>query len=111
MSQRDLAPIIRKLWEPRAELVVWGNYEDYCGVSLYTRYPTRMLDGAGGDLLFGYHKGDAPGLFLTREEFERVWASSGRVFVVGDRGRDRDLPGAVLLAAGPRFQLVTNRPR
>src|SRR5436309_838891 len=107
-SQRDLAPIIRKLWEPRAELVVWGNYEDYCGVSLYTGYPTRMLDGAGGDLLFGYHKGDAPGLFLTREEFERLWASSGRVFVVGDRGRD--LPGAVRLATGPRFQLVTNRP-
>src|SRR5438132_1142192 len=107
-SQRDLAPIIRKLWEPRAELVVWGNYEDYCGVSLYTGYPTRMLDGAGGDLLFGYHKGDAPGLFLTREELERLWASSGRVFVVGDRGRD--LPGAVRLATGPRFQLVTNRP-
>ena len=107
-SQRDLAPIIRKLWEPRAELVVWGNYEDYCGVSLYTGYPTRMLDGAGGDLLFGYHKGDAPGLFLTREEFERLWASSGRVFVVGDRGRD--LHGAVRLATGPRFQLVTNRP-
>ena len=107
-SQRDLAPIIRKLWEPRAELVVWGNYEDYCGVSLYTGYPTRMLDGAGGDLLFGYHKGDAPGLFLTREAFERLWASSGRVFVVGDRGRD--LPGAVRLATGPRFQLVTNRP-
>ena len=106
-SQRDLAPIIRKLWEPRAALVVWGNYEDYCGMTFYTGYPTRMLDGEGGDLLFGYRKGDAPGLFLTHEEFERLWASSGRVFVVGDRGRD--LPGAVLLAAGPRSLLVTNR--
>ena len=107
-SQRDLAPIIRALWEPTAELVVWGTYEDYCGVSLYTGYPTRMLDSARGDLLFGYRRGDASGLFLTREGFERLWASNGRVFVVGDRGLD--IPGAVLLAAGPRSMLVTNRP-
>jgi len=107
-SQRDLAPIIRALWEPTAELVVWGTYEDYCGVSLYTGYPTRMLDSARGDLLFGYRRGDASGLFLTREGFERLWASNGRVFVVGDRGLD--IPGAILLAAGPRSMLVTNRP-
>ena len=107
-SQRDLAPIIRALWEPTAELVVWGTYEDYCGVSLYTGYPTRMRDSARGDLLFGYRRGDASGLFLTREGFERLWASNGRVFVVGDRGLD--IPGAVLLAAGPRSMLVTNRP-
>jgi hypothetical protein len=107
-SQRDLAPIIRALWEPTAELVVWGTYEDYCGVSLYTGYPTRMLDGARGDLLFGYRRGDASDLFLTREGFERLWASNGRVFVVGDRGLD--IPGAVLLAAGARSTLVTNRP-
>jgi len=107
-SQRDLAPLVRKLWEPGAELVVRGNYEDYCGVSFYTGYPTRMLDGARGDLLFGYRKGDAPGLFLTRAEFERLWTSSSRVFVVGDRGLD--LPGAIVLAVGPRSMLVTNRP-
>src|SRR5207245_1779338 len=81
---------------------------DYCGVSLYTVYPTRMLDSARGDLLFGYRRGDASGLFLTREGFERLWASNGRVFVVGDRGLD--IPGAILLAAGPRSMLVTNRP-
>ncbi len=107
-SQRDLAPIVRGLWEPGAELVVWGNYEGYCGVSFYTRYPTRMVDGATGDLLFGYRRGDAPGLFLTHEEFARLWGSSGRVFVVGDRGLD--IPGAVTLASGRRTMLVTNRP-
>jgi len=107
-SQRDLAVIVREAWEPRAELVVWGNYEDYCGVSFYAKYSTRMLDGATGDLLFGYRKGDAPGLFLTHEEFRRLWASSERVFVVGDRALD--IPGAVTLAAGPRTMLVTNRP-
>src|SRR3989442_4285865 len=67
-----------------------------------------MLDSARGDLLFGYRRGDAWGLFLTREGFERLWASNGRVFVVGDRGLD--IPGAILLAAGPRSMLVTNRP-
>ena len=109
LSQRDLAPIIRDLWEPGAELVVWGNYEDYCGVSFYTGYPTRVLDAASGDLLFGYRRGDAPEVFLTRVSFERLWASGGRVFVVGDRSLD--LPGAVVLAAGPRSVLLTNRSR
>ncbi|HYK10317.1 MAG TPA: glycosyltransferase family 39 protein [Gemmatimonadales bacterium] len=109
LSQRDLAPIIRELWEPEAHLVVWGTYEDYSGVSFYTPYPIRVLDGAGGDLLFGYRKGDAPGLFLTNEEFKQLWTASSRVLVVGDRGLN--IPGAILLAEGPRSVLVTNRPR
>jgi 4-amino-4-deoxy-L-arabinose transferase-like glycosyltransferase len=108
LSQRALAPIIRVLWEPRAELVVWGTYEDYCGVTFYTGYATRMLDGTRGDLLYGYRRGDAPERFLTREAFERLWASPSRVFVVGDRGRA--IRGAVLLAGGPRSVLLTNRP-
>jgi len=108
LSQRDLAPIIRELWEPEAHLVVWGTYEDYSGVSFYTPYPIRVLDGAGGDLLFGYRKGDAPGLFLTNEEFKQLWTASSRVLVVGDRSLN--IPGAFLLAEGPRSVLVTNRP-
>jgi len=107
LSQRNLAPIIRGLWEPGASLVVSGTYEDYCGVSLYTGLPTRMLDGESGDLLFGYRKGDAAGRFLTHETFERLWSSGDRVFVVGERGLD--IRGAVLLAEGPRTVLVTNR--
>jgi hypothetical protein len=108
LSQRDLAPIIRELWDPRTQLVIWGTYEDYSGVSFYTTYPIRVLDGAGGDLLFGYRKGDAPGLFLTREEFDRLWAARDRVLVVGDPSLN--IPGAVRLASGPRSVLVTNRP-
>jgi 4-amino-4-deoxy-L-arabinose transferase-like glycosyltransferase len=107
LSQRNLAAIIRGLWEPGASLVVSGTYEDYCGVSLYTGLPTRMLDGESGDLLFGYRKGDAAGRFLTHETFERLWSSGDRVFVVGERGLD--IRGAVLLAEGPRTVLVTNR--
>ena len=109
LSQRDLAPIIRELWEPEAHLVVWGTYEDYSGVAFYTPYPIQVLDGARGDLLFGSRKGDAPGLFLTNEEFKDLWATSDRVLVVGDR--TLNIPGAVLLAEGPRSVLVTNRPR
>ena len=68
-----------------------------------------MLDGARGDLLFGYRKGDAPGLFLTKDEFRKLWATGDRVLVVGDRSLN--IPGAFLLAEGPRSVLVTNQPR
>jgi 4-amino-4-deoxy-L-arabinose transferase-like glycosyltransferase len=106
LSQRDLAPIIRELWEPQATLVVWGTYEDYCGVSFYTGYPTLMVDGASGDLLYGARRGDAPERFLTRTEFDRLWAAHDRVFLVGARGLD--ISGTVLFA-GPRAMLVTNQ--
>jgi 4-amino-4-deoxy-L-arabinose transferase-like glycosyltransferase len=106
LSQRDLASIIRELWTPQATLVVWGTYEDYCGVSLYTGYPTLMIDGAGGDLFYGASRGDAPERFLTRAEFQRLWVSHEPVFVVGARGLE--ISGAVLFA-GPRAMLVTNQ--
>lgn len=107
-SQHEFARVVRAEWAPGADLVVFGNYEDYCGISYYTGYPTRMVEGFGGDLLFGYRKGDAPGLFLSRAEFEREWASPRRVFVVGDKSLT--LPGAWALAESPREVLLSNQP-
>jgi 4-amino-4-deoxy-L-arabinose transferase-like glycosyltransferase len=105
-SQSALARIVTANWSPGAELIVAGDYEDYCGITYYTGLPTKMLGAAAADLQFGYRKGDARDLFLTPEDFEREWASVKRVFVVGDRSLK--IPGAAVLLDGPRQVLLSN---
>lgn len=107
-SQRALAEVVRRHWTAGAELVTVGPYEDFCGLTYYTKLPTRMVDGAGGDLLFGHREGDAPDLFWSRDELRRRWSSEQRLFVVSDK--IFDLPGGVVLAEGPRDILRTNHP-
>jgi hypothetical protein len=107
-SQREFAQIVADRWDDGAKLVVVGAYEDLCGVTYYTHRPTYMLDPNPQDLLFGYRKGDAADLFLTRESLRRAWESGSRVFVLSDKSFD--LPGAVVLAESPREVLRTNHP-
>ena len=107
-SQRAAARIVQRHWQEGAHLVVAGTFEDAAGVTLYTRLPTLMLDGTGGDLLFGHQQGDAPDLFLTRETFDRLWHSPGRVFLLTQR-ESRPPEGTVLLE-DPRHTLLTNHP-
>ena len=107
-SQRDLAEIIDRNWSEGSKLMVVGPYEDFCGVTYYTRRGTQMVDGFTEDLLFGYRKGDAADLFLSPQDFEREWHSPTRVFVVSDKSFP--LPGATVLGEGPRDVLRTNHP-
>jgi hypothetical protein len=108
-SQREMAAIVARYWEAGAHLVVAGRYyEEACGITWYTRLPTGVLDGVGGDLLFGYKKGDAAAKFLQSEQLERLWGSPKRVFVAS--GRELEVPGAVILSESPRQRLITNRP-
>lgn len=107
-SQREFARIVESEWSESARLVVIGAYEDFCGISYYTRRPTEMLDVDPQDLLFGYRRGDARDLFLTPEAFERLWRSPARVFVVSNKSVA--LPDAIVLGEGPREILRTNHP-
>lgn len=107
-SQQTLAEIIKENWDDRSKLVIAGPYEDRCGAKYYTREAAQMLDGYGGDLWYGYQKGDGRDLFLSRETFQREWASGARLFVLGDASLD--VPGGIVLARGPRHTLITNRP-
>ncbi len=107
-SQREVAEVVRRHWTADAELVTVGPYEDFCGLTYYTKLPTRMVDGAGGDLLFGHRQGDAPDLFWSRDELWRRWRSDQRLFVLSDKSFD--IPGAVVLAEGARDILRTNHP-
>jgi len=78
------------------------------GITYYTRLPTRMVDGAGADLLFGYRRGDSPERFWSREELLEHWRSDQRIFLVSDKSFE--MPDAVVLAEGRANVLCTNHP-
>jgi hypothetical protein len=102
-SQRAAAAIVERDWTPGSRLVVAGDYEELCGITFYTGRPTQVVGGPGSDMLFGFQRGDAPGVFLSDEAFRKSW-SSDRVFVLG--GRDVMFPGAKILLEGPRSRLL-----
>ena len=103
-SQRAAAAIVDRDWTPGSLLVVAGDYEELCGITFYTGRPTHVVGGPGSDMLFGYQRGDAPGVFLSDEAFRESWNSADRVFVLGNR--DVMFPGAKILLEGPRSRLL-----
>lgn len=105
-SQRAAGAVVRRDWTPGARLVVAGEYEEACGITFYTGQPTQVLGYPGSDMLFGFHRGDAPEVFLSEADFQKAWNSPQRVFVLG--GRDSRLPGATVLLEGPRSRLLSN---
>lgn len=107
-SQRDAAEIITRQWEDGARVVVGGLYDDAMSVTFYTRRPTYIVDRQSTDLAFGFRHAVASPLLLTPAQFDEVWRSPGRVFLLTDR---RPLPAdAHLLLDRPTYTLVTNRP-
>jgi 4-amino-4-deoxy-L-arabinose transferase-like glycosyltransferase len=106
-SQRDASRLIKEHWQKGARLVVAGTYEDAGGVTFYTGFRTEMLGAHDGDLYFGYKKGDAPDLFLSESEFERLWNSQARVFLMMQAER-RPPPQCFPLLETPRHRLLTN---
>lgn len=103
-SQRAAAAIVERDWTPGSRLVVAGDYEELCGVTFYTGRPTQVVGGPGSDMLFGFQRGDAPGVFLSEEAFRKGWSSADHVFILG--GRDVMFPGARILLEGPRSRLL-----
>ena len=98
-SQRAAAAIVDRDWTPGSRLVVAGDYEELCGITFYTGRPTQVVGGPGSDMLFGFQRGDAPGVFLSEEAFRESWKSADRMFVLG--GRDRDVPRSEDSSGGP----------
>ena len=105
-SQREFARVVEQNWTDDAQLIVVGAYEDLCGITYYTRRPTKMLDPSPQDLLFGTRRGDATDLFVSAKELRRQWSSAAQVFVLSDRRFD--LAGGTVLAESPRDVLRVN---
>lgn len=107
-SQREAAKIITREWEDGARVVVGGRYDDAMSVTFYTRRPTYILDGNSTDLAFGFRRVPGSPLMLTSAQFDELWRSPGRLFLLTDQ---RPWPAhAHVLLERPTYTLVTNRP-
>ncbi len=87
--------------------LVWSwpaTMRSCAGVTFYTGRPTQVVGGPGSDMLFGFQRGDAPGVFLSEEAFRKSWSPADHVFILG--GRDVMFPGARILLESPRSRLL-----
>ncbi len=80
----SLAERIRHEFSPGDLLVIDGPYENFASADFYTGGRSRVLRGHFGDLEFGSHYAEAKPIFLTEEEFERLWSGPSRVFLLSD---------------------------
>ncbi len=103
-SQKAAAAIVEREWTPHSRLVVVGDYEELCGITFYTGRPTQVVGGPGSDMLFGFQRGDAPGVFLSEEDFRKSTGPADHVFILG--GRDTTFPDTKVLLNGPRSRLL-----
>jgi 4-amino-4-deoxy-L-arabinose transferase-like glycosyltransferase len=107
-AQRAAAELVTARWQPGDTLAIVGTYEDAAGLTFYSRLPTLMVDGADGDMLFGFRQGDVPDRFLDRAAFDTLWHSSRRVYAMAQIEK-APADGTVLLEA-PRHRLMVNHP-
>jgi len=108
-SQHEAAATIARQWEDGARIVVDGLYDDAMSVTFYTRRSTYLLGRNSTDLAFGFRRAASSPLLLTHEQFDALWRSQSRLFLLTDR-RPFPAPAYVLLDR-PTYTLVTNHPR
>src|SRR5262249_42899254 len=113
LSSRPLAEAL--LEAPPGKLIVDDQYYTFASVFFYTNRRAQLLNGRVNNLEYGSYAPDAPkDVFISDADFERLWRSPERYYLVAEGPRIpklTQLAGGALVtvkAAGGKF-LVTNR--
>jgi hypothetical protein len=114
LSSRPLAEALLKA--PQGQLVVDHHYYTYSSVFFYTGRNALLLNARINNLVYGSSAPDAPPVFIDDAEWQQLWRSPQRCYLVtSDRAMPRleALVGKpelhVVLASGSKF-LLTNYP-
>ncbi|MBV9267342.1 MAG: hypothetical protein JO061_14315, partial [Acidobacteriaceae bacterium] len=91
-----------------------GQYYDFSSIPYYASCSPLLLNGRVNNLEYGSYAPDAPHVFISNDDFVRIWSKPERAFVVTyDAGRKNleDLVGRshlVTIAESGGKQLLTN---
>lgn len=114
LSSRRLADAL--LRQPPGTLVVNHHYYTYSSIFFYTGRRAWLLNGRFNNLVYGSYAPDAPNVFLTDDEWKRMWLEPARCYLVADNDQlahFRELVGSgrfdVVLSSGGKA-LVSNGP-
>ena len=115
LSSRAIADTVNRLAAPNDRLVLYGDQSDGSSVIFYTNRQALLVDGRRSTLIWGSYYPDAPHIFLTDNDLQKMWGEGPRkfLFVPGDWNQHvRSLLGsrAVELQQLADKTLYTDRP-
>ncbi|MFY9907913.1 MAG: glycosyltransferase family 39 protein [Terriglobales bacterium] len=112
ISSKDLALVIRKLYQPGDQIVVAGLYENASTLNFYTGLRLRSLHVSGGNMWYGAQFPDSPPVWETQESFVNMWNGPGRVFFWTDQEDPLALKGlkSFLIARRGGKTIFSNQP-
>ena len=88
LSSRPLAEAFQSA--PPGKLIVDRHYYYFSSVIFYTGRHPLLLNGKFNNLEYGAAAPGAPAVFLTDSEFEQLWISENRYYLVAsEKGADR----------------------
>jgi 4-amino-4-deoxy-L-arabinose transferase-like glycosyltransferase len=113
LSSRPLAEAITREYKDGDVIVIDGEYESGSSIGFYTRKQVQILNGRSANLEFGSYFKDAPDIFLSDDEFARLWKGSTRVFLFTDALKigkyDDSLNHDYVVATSGGKVILTNR--
>jgi 4-amino-4-deoxy-L-arabinose transferase-like glycosyltransferase len=104
ISSKKFALAAAREARPGDRLIVVGDYESANSLSFYQPLHVEVFSGVAYALIPGMKYHDAPRVVLTKEEFQSLWKTHGRVFVLAPRSRLSELR-----LAGPEILQVLDR--
>jgi 4-amino-4-deoxy-L-arabinose transferase-like glycosyltransferase len=101
LSSRPLAEAL--LRAPKGELVINGEYYAFSSVFFYSGRNALLWNGRRDNLEYGSYAPGSPPVFIDDRQFQSLWNSPGRYFVLSDGDRKPHLQQSV---EGSRLFLV-----
>jgi 4-amino-4-deoxy-L-arabinose transferase-like glycosyltransferase len=80
LSSRPLADAL--LSAPKGMLIENGQYYGFSSVVFYTNRPALLLNGKVQNLEYGASAPDAPSVFIQDSQFQQLWASPNRYYLL-----------------------------
>ena len=93
LSSRPLAEVL--LQESNGKLIINGEYYAFSSVFFYTGRTALLWNGRGNNLEYGSYARGSPSVFIDDRQFQSLWNSSERYFVLSDGERISHLRDSV----------------
>jgi 4-amino-4-deoxy-L-arabinose transferase-like glycosyltransferase len=93
LSSRRLAEAL--LRAPNGKLIINGEYYAFSSVFFYTGHTALLWNGRGNNLEYGSYAPGSPSIFIDDPQFQSLWKSSERYFVLSDGERITHLHDSV----------------
>jgi 4-amino-4-deoxy-L-arabinose transferase-like glycosyltransferase len=110
LSSKKLALAIQRQYQPGNKVVVRGLYENASTLNFYTGIHLLTMHQPTGNMWYGSKFPDAPEVWITVDQFAKLWSSPTHVFLWSDREAPSELQGKaahVFAHSGGKF-IYTN---